>query len=241
MPKISLPAIMLPDIRLGDGKLRDMKLLDIDLRDHLPEVDLSDLHLPQALRDVSLPDLGLPELHRPEIRLADIKRDIQREAKAHQLHLPDVNLRDLDMDDVRALAHLGRGARRARTPWAWVTLAGLAGLVAGWWLSTSSVTGPKMRELADRARRRVAAWQGGGSEWDDATEERTRGYWSSEHGWRDGAGGTEEPSAGLDSGEGEAVGTPGSTSASLDDADQVAATDALTSPRRTRRRSETPG
>jgi hypothetical protein len=236
VPRINLPAIRLPDIRLGDGKLGDVKLPDIDLRDRLPDVDLSELHLPQALRDVSMPDFRLPELHQAEIKLGDIKRDIQRQAKAHHLHLPDVNLPDLDLADVRAMAHLGREAPRARTPWAWIAVAGLAGVFAGWWLSTSSVTGPKMRELADRARRRFAAWRTGGNDWDDATEERTHGFWSSEHGWRDSVAGSES-SGGHDSGEGEAVGSTGSTSASIDDAHPVTISERPTARRPTR----TPG
>jgi hypothetical protein len=231
-----MPEISLPDITFGDGMLRDMKLPDIDLRDRLADLDLSDLHMPQPLRDVSMPDFKLPELHRPEITL----RDIKREAKAHHLHLPDVNLRDLDMGDIRAMARLGRTAPRARTPWAWITVAGLAGLSAGWWLSTSSITGPKMRAFADRARRRIAAWRGGGNGWDDATEERTRGFWSSEHGWRDNAAGSES-SGEHGAGERNAAGTPGSTTASIDDAHPVATSEGPTAPRRTRARGEALG
>jgi hypothetical protein len=217
-----------------------MKLPDIDLREALPDVDLSDLHMPQALRDVSMPDFNLPELHRPDLKLRDIKRDIKREAKARHLHMPDVNLRDLDMGDVRAVARLRRPAPRARTPWTWIMVAGLSGLFVGWWLSTSPVTGPKMHELADRARRRMAAWRDGGSGWDDATEERTDGFSSSERGWQDRVVGTES-SGGHGSGEHDAVGTPGSTTASIDDAHPVATTDAPTAPRRTRTSGEALG
>jgi hypothetical protein len=119
-------------------------------------------------------------------------------------------------------------------------VAGLGGLFAGWWLSTSPITGPKMRELADRARRRIAAWRDGGNDWDDATEERTHGFWSSEHGWQDHVKGTQSP-GGQGSGERDAVDTPGSTSASIDDAHPVATTDAPTATRRTRTPGESPG
>ena len=205
MPEISLPDIKLPDIRFRDGKLRDMKLPDIDLRDRLPDVDLSKLSLPGPLRDmsmpdVSMPDMHMPDMHMPEMHMPDRLRDLPtpampslRDMKAPKVNMPDFDLSSLDprrldlsgMDPkkLRALAPFAKPAPKPSTPWPWVIVAGLAGLFAGWWLATSSATGPAVRSAAERVRRRVEDWRAGRSEWDDA-EERTEGFWSSDEGWK---------------------------------------------------------
>ena len=165
MPEISLPDIKLPDIRFRDGKLAYLKVPDIDLRDRMPDVDLSrlrcrrrcatcrcrrcrclDMHMP----NVHMPDVHMPDVHMPAFRLRDVKG-------------PKVDLSDLDLRslDPRRLDLSGLDARRLRdlvpfakpapkptSPLPYVALAAVAGLFAGWWLATSSFTGPA-----------IGAWQ----------------------------------------------------------------------------------
>lgn len=195
MPEISLPDIKLPDIKFRDGKLRDMKLPDIDLRDRLPDVDLSRLALPGALRDMSMPEMSMPDLRMPEMHMPDIHMpDFNlRDVKAPRVDLSDVDLKSLDprrldlsgvdAKRLRAIVPFARPAPKPASPVLWVVVAAVGGLFAGWWLATSSVTGPKMRQLAERAQARISDWRGARAHWDDV-EEHAEGFWSTEDGWK---------------------------------------------------------
>lgn len=190
MPEISLPDIKLPDVRFRDGKLRDMKLPDIDLRDRLPDVDLSKISLPAALRDMSMPDMSMPDIHMPEMHMPDINL---RDMKAPKVDLSDLDLKSLDPRRIdlsgvdakrlRAMVPFARPAPKPASPLPWVVVAAVGGLFAGWWLATSSVTGPKVREFAERVKARIADWRGARADWDDV-EEHAEGFWSTEDGWK---------------------------------------------------------
>jgi len=114
--------------------------------------------------------------------------------KAPKVDLSDVDLRSLDprrLDlsglDARKLRDLvpfAKPAPKQTSPVPYVVLAAAAGLFAGWWLATSSVTGPTMRGLAARVRGRIDEWRAARGDWDDA-EERTEGFWSNEDGWKE--------------------------------------------------------
>jgi hypothetical protein len=205
MPEISLPDIKLPDVRFRDGKLRDLKLPDIDLRDRLPDVDLSKISLPSALRDISMPevsvrDVHLPEVHMPDVRLRDMRMpEVHlpefnlRDIRAPKVDLPSVDLRSLDPRRVdlsgidarrlRQIAPFMKPAPRPASPLPWVIVAGIGGLFAGWWLATSSITGPAVRQFAAGVRARIDEWRSPRADWDDV-EEQTEGFWSSEQGWK---------------------------------------------------------
>jgi len=204
MPEISLPDIKLPDVKFRDGRLRDVKLPDIDLRDRLPDVDLTKLSLPSALRDLSMPDVH--DMHLPHMTMPDALRDLPtpsmpdlaalgalRDVRAPKVELPDVDLRSLDprrldlsgVDPkrLRAIAPFAKPAPKPSSPLPWVVVAAVAGMFAGWWLATSSATGPAVRSFATRMRGRIDDWRAGRSEWDDA-EERSQGFWGNETGWK---------------------------------------------------------
>jgi hypothetical protein len=210
MPQISLPNVKLPDVRFRDARLRDVKLPDIDLRG-LPDVDLRDVSVPKALREMSMPDMKMPDVKMPDVKMSDFHMpdvhmpdvhmpDISMpDLKRPDLHLRDVRMPDLrmrdfkmpkmdmpdvDLREIRSAIPFGRPAPKPASPLPWVLLAGVAGLFAGWWLSTSSVTGPKVRQIADRVRARIDEMRNGADDWDEAVEERTEGFWANEQGWK---------------------------------------------------------
>src|SRR5438128_9227258 len=132
----------------------------------MPDMKMSDLHLP----DVRMPDVRMPDVRMPDVRMPDLR---MRDLKMPRMDLPNVDLRD-----VRNAIPFGRPAPKPASPMPWVILAGIAGLFAGWWLATSSMTGPKARQVAERVRARIDEMRGTGAEWDEAVEERTEGFWA---------------------------------------------------------------
>jgi hypothetical protein len=190
MPEISLPDIKLPDVKFRDGRLRDMKLPDIDLRDRLPDVDLSKLSLPGALRDISMPEVSMRDMHLPDVHMPDFNL---RDVKAPRVDLSGVDLKSLDprrldlsgVDPkrLRKMMSFARPAPKSASPLPWVVVAGIGGLFAGWWLATSSMTGPKVRQLAAGLRSRIDTWRSGRAE-DTDVEGRTETFWSTEQGWK---------------------------------------------------------
>jgi len=182
MPEISLPDIKLPDVKFRDGRLRDLKLPDIDLRDRLPDVDLSKMSLPGPLRDITLPEVSMPDVHLPDVHLPDV-RDMKAPKVDLDLSALDprrIDLSGVDTKRLREMTPFMRPARRPASPLPWVIVAGVGGLFAGWWLATSSVTGPRVRQLTDSLRHRIDQWRRGRSEWD--TDEGSDAVWASSEG-----------------------------------------------------------
>ena len=190
MPEIRLPDIKLPDVKFRDGRLRDLKMPDIDLRDRLPDVDLSRIALPSALRDMHMPEMSLPDVHMPDVHMPDFS---VRDIRAPKLDLSGVDLRSLDPRRIdlsgidakrlRQLSPFAKPAPKPASPLPWVVVAAVGGLFAGWWLATSSLTGPKVRQFAAGLRGRIDDWRSPRADWEDV-EERTEGFWSSEQGWK---------------------------------------------------------
>lgn len=151
MPEISLPDIKLPDVSFRDSKLRDVKLPDIDLRDRLPDVDLSKLSLPSALRDLSLPEVSLRDLKAPRVEMPEV--DLR------SLDPRRLDLSGIDAKRLREIVPFAKPAPKPGSPLPWVVVAAAAGVFAGWWLATSSATGPAVRGTVAGIRgrnRRVA-------------------------------------------------------------------------------------
>ena len=196
MPEISLPDIKLPDVSFRDARLRDVKLPDIDLRDvKLPDVDLSKLSLPSALRDFSMPEVSLRDLKAPKVEMPDV-----------DLRTLDPRRLDLSGVDAKRLREIIPFAKPAPKPWSplpWVVVAAAAGVFAGWWLATSSATGPAVRGAVARVRGRIDEWRASRSDWADA-EDRTEGFWSSEDGWKEEGS---QPGTGSQPGAGHSGGT----------------------------------
>ena len=115
----------------------------------------------------SQPELHLPVLHLPDMRLSDLK-------------VPELNMPDID---VHALTRLGRPARRRRNLLPWIFVGSVGAAAAGWFIATSSMTGPRVRAAVTRLRGRLNTLRNGWH-WNEQTEESTERFWSSEDGWR---------------------------------------------------------
>jgi hypothetical protein len=94
-----------------------------------------------------------------------------------QKAMPDVRLPKIDLpkrsDISKELAKAGRDLdkalprRAAPSPWPFVLFGLLAGLFIGWFLASSTVTGPRIGGAVDEVRGRVAKWRENGSGADD--------------------------------------------------------------------------
>jgi hypothetical protein len=136
--------------------------------------------------------------------------------------MPDVKMPDFKMPDVdmASIRRLGRPEPKRRSLLPWVIVAGVSAAFAGWWLATSSVTGPKVRAVAERVRTRIDELRNGGAEWEDG-EEQAESFWSSESGWESG----NTPSS---DGEGASTGAArprAMATATMTDDDAASATD----------------
>jgi len=122
-----------------------------------------------------MPDISLPEVHLPDFKLPEGLRDMNREDI--QKAMPDVRLPKFDLpkrsDISKELAKAGRDIdkaiprRAAPSPLPFVIFGMLAGLFIGWFLASSTVTGPRIGGAVDEVRGRVAKWRANGSGDDD--------------------------------------------------------------------------
>jgi hypothetical protein len=124
-----------------------------------------------------MPDISLPEVHLPDFKLPEGLRDMNREDI--QKAMPDVRLPKIDLkrSDIskmsKELAKAGREVdkalprRPAPSPLPFVLFGMLAGLFIGWFLASSTVTGPRIGGAVDEVRGRVAKWRANDSLDDD--------------------------------------------------------------------------
>jgi hypothetical protein len=114
-----------------------------------------------------MPDISLPEVHLRDFKLPESLRDMNREDI--QRAMPDVRLPKIDLprrsDVSKELAKASRDIdkalprRAAPSPLPFVFFGMLAGLFIGWFLASSTVTGPKIGGAVDEVRGRVAKWR----------------------------------------------------------------------------------
>jgi hypothetical protein len=121
-----------------------------------------------------MPDITLPEVRLPQIRLPEGLRDMNKEDI--QKAMSDVQLPKIDLpkrsDVAKELAKASKGLekagkdidkmiprRSAPSPLPFVFFGMLAGLFLGWFLASSSTTGPKIGALAEDVRSRVDRWR----------------------------------------------------------------------------------
>jgi hypothetical protein len=162
MTQMNLRNFKLPEMTFPGGKLRDLALPDIDLRDRL-----SDLHLPEInLHDIKAPEINLSGI---DVRGLDPRR---------------LDLSGIDAARLREMTPFVRRKPEPASPIPWIIVAGVGGLFAGWWLATSSATGPMIRRMSRGVHDRLAAWRNSQAEWNDG-EDRAEGFWSTEGGWKD--------------------------------------------------------
>jgi hypothetical protein len=121
-----------------------------------------------------MPDISLPEVRLPQLRLPDSLRDMNREDI--QKAMADVQLPKVDLpkrsEVSKELAKAGKGLekagkdidrmlprRAAPSPLPFVIFGMLAGLFIGWFLASSTTTGPRIGGLVEDARTRVDRWR----------------------------------------------------------------------------------
>ena len=189
-----------------------------------------------------MPDITLPEVRLPSIRLPEGLRDMNKEDI--QKAVSDVQLPKIDLpkrsDVAKELAKASKGLekagkdidkmiprRAAPSPLPFVIFGMLAGLFVGWFLASSSVTGPKIGALAEDVRGRVDRWRkergtDTGEDFDAASSTypdalRTTSDFSRTNDFSNGATGT----TGVGVGPGTTSGTTGMTSGSSAGAEGV--------------------
>jgi hypothetical protein len=167
MTQMNLRDFKLPDMTFRGGKLRDLALPEIDLRDRL-----SDLHV----HDIHVPNIHMPEMKAPDIDMSAI--DVRG------LDPRRLDLSGIDAHRLRELSPFVRRKADPASPLPWIIVAGVGGLFAGWWLATSSATGPMIRRMTHGVHRHLDAWRNSRAEWNDG-EDRAEGFWSTEDGWKD--------------------------------------------------------
>jgi hypothetical protein len=122
-----------------------------------------------------MPDISLPEVHLPDFKLPEGLRDMNREDI--QRAMPDVRLPRFELPKrsaiTKELAKAGKEIdnalprRAAPSPLPFVFFGMLAGLFIGWFLASSTVTGPRIGGVVDEVRGRVARWRSSSTEIED--------------------------------------------------------------------------
>lgn len=133
-----MPTITLPDVKLPDVKLPDFDFGSVGDR---AREEAGNLDTPRVtIPKVDLPRMEVPRVDLPHLELPSI-RDIRRSA-ANEI-------------DPR--------------PSIWPVIGGVAivGLLVGWMLAMSPVTGPRIRSAISDLRDRLDAWRSGDVDWRD--------------------------------------------------------------------------
>jgi hypothetical protein len=174
-----------------------------------------------------MPDISLPEVHLPEFKLPEGLRDMNREDI--QKAMPDVRLpkialprrgavsKELSKELAKAGKELEKASRdvekvlprrAAPSPLPFVFFGMLAGLFIGWFLASSTVTGPRIGGVVDEVRGRVARWRSTSTEVEDEYDSQPTAFPDALR-----ATGTDTPAGGMnDRGTGVGVG-PGTSEA----------------------------
>lgn len=135
-----------------------------------------------------MPDISFPEVHLPDFKLPEGLRDMNREdiQKAmSDVRLPKIDLprrSDISKELAKELAKAGRDIdkalprRAAPSPLPFVFFGMLAGLFIGWFLASSTVTGPRIGGAVDEVRGRVAKWRENTANGDDDYDSQPAAY-----------------------------------------------------------------
>ncbi|MDQ2964755.1 MAG: hypothetical protein M3R57_02785 [Chloroflexota bacterium] len=120
-----------------------------------------------------MPEIKFPEVRFPEFKLPEGLRDISREDI--QKAMSDVKLPDMKMPDVKLpkRSDIAKSVEKALptrpgpSPVPFAVLAMLGGLVVGWILATSPMTGPRISAAIDGVRQKIDDWRSGADGADD--------------------------------------------------------------------------
>ena len=137
-----------------------------------------------------MPDISLPEVHLPDFKLPESLREMNREDI--QKAMPDVRLPKIELPRRNLSKELARAGREiekagrdldkvlprraAPSPLPFVFFGMLAGLFIGWFLASSTVTGPRIGGAFDELRGRVSRWRSNNDAEDDEYDSQPAAY-----------------------------------------------------------------
>jgi hypothetical protein len=153
--------------------------------------------------EIKLPEVNIPEFHRSDVRLPELNwSGLKRlDLKAPEVHLPEftmpkvditmpkVDMPNMELPDMATIRRFGRPAPKSNPIWPWALVAVAAGLFAAFWLATSTMTGPKVRQLAGRARQRIEEMRTARSQREGEDGEPAAAGWAGEQDWHESAEG----------------------------------------------------
>jgi len=114
-----------------------------------------------------MPEIKFPEIRFPEIKLPEGLRDMSREdiQKAmSDVKMPDVKIPDVKLpkpSDIAKSVEKALPARPGPSPVPFAILAMLGGLIVGWILATSPLTGPRISAAMGGVRQKIDEWRAG--------------------------------------------------------------------------------
>jgi hypothetical protein len=120
-----------------------------------------------------MPEIKFPEVRFPEIKLPEGLRDMSREdiQKAmSDVKMPDVKLPDVKLpkrSDIAKSVEKALPTRAGPSPIPFAVLAMLGGLIVGWILATSPLTGPRISAAMGGVRQRIDEWRSGTDDLDE--------------------------------------------------------------------------
>jgi hypothetical protein len=115
-----------------------------------------------------MPDFKFPDVRLPEFKLPEGLRDMTREdiQKAmSEVRMPDVKLPK--RSDIARNVEKALPMRSGPSPIPFALLAMIGGLIVGWILATSPMTGPRISAAMGGVRHKIDEWRTGGEGLDD--------------------------------------------------------------------------
>ena len=117
-----------------------------------------------------MPEIKFPDVKLPEFKLPEGLRDMSREdiQKAMQDALPD--MKDVKLpkrSDIAKSVEKALPMRSGPSPVPFAILAMLGGLIVGWLLATSPMTGPRITAAMGGVRQKIDDWRAGSDGLDD--------------------------------------------------------------------------
>jgi hypothetical protein len=120
-----------------------------------------------------MPEIKFPEVRFPEIKLPEGLRDMSREdiQKAmSDVKMPDVKMPDVKLptrSEIAKSVEKALPARAGPSPVPFAVLAMLGGLIVGWILATSPLTGPRISAAMGGVRQKIDDWRSGTDDLDE--------------------------------------------------------------------------
>jgi hypothetical protein len=121
------------------------------------------------LSDFELPKVDMPKVDMPKVDFSK------------------VDLPKVEIPDMATIRRFGRPAPRSNPIWPWALVMAGAALFAAWWLATSTMTGPKVRRLAGRARERIETMRSSRLNKEGEDREASSSGWASDQDWHESA------------------------------------------------------